>query len=185
MTSSHGQNFMELSAFVKYSTDVENKFERNQIKSNQYGVSIKMTNVVCISYNKSWVVVNHCRLKAVQRNKTIFNADLEIIHPANEIDMRVQVQKKANGYKPWLFDITIDGCKYLRKPNNPAIKIIYGIFKEFSTINHTCPYVGHQGVAGFYPTIDKFPNPLPSGDYFLILTFILSKQRIKATDPIY
>lgn len=65
---------------------------------------------------------------------------MDLLHPVNKIDVRAQIQKKGNGYKPWLIDISFDACKYLRKPNNPAIKMIYGVFKEFSTINHTCPY---------------------------------------------
>lgn len=99
-----------------------------------------MTNAVCKSYNKSWVVINQCRLKAVQRNITILNIDLDLLHPVRDILMRVQVQKKATGYKPWLFDLSFDACKYFRKPNNPSFKMIHGIFKESTTFNHTCPY---------------------------------------------
>ncbi|XP_032583891.1 uncharacterized protein LOC116803701 [Drosophila mojavensis] len=136
-----------------------------------------MTNAVCTSYNKSWVVMNQCRLKAVQRNRPILNIDVDLLHPVNKIDVRAQIQKKGNGYKPWLIDISFDACKYLRKPNNPAIKMIYGVFKEFSTINHTCPYDGHQRLRDFYPIIEKLPNQFPTGDYLLIITFIFSKQR--------
>lgn len=103
----------------------------------QEGIIFKMTNVICKSYNKSWVIINRCRLKAVQRNMTTFNINLDLLHPLKDLQMRVQVQKKGNGYKPWLFDFVIDACRYFRRPNNPAFKMIYGIFKDF---NHTCPY---------------------------------------------
>ncbi|EDW14933.2 uncharacterized protein Dmoj_GI23047 [Drosophila mojavensis] len=106
----------------------------------QSGASIKMTNAVCNSYNKSWVVITQCRLKALQRNKTILNVDMDFIHPVNDIDVRIQILRKGNGYKPWLFDISFDGCKFMRRPNNPAVKTIFSIFKEYTTINHTCPY---------------------------------------------
>lgn len=99
-----------------------------------------MTNAVCNSYNKSWVVITQCRLKALQRNKTILNVDMDFIHPVNDIDVRIQILRKGNGYKPWLFDISFDGCKFMRRPNNPAVKTIFSIFKEYTTINHTCPY---------------------------------------------
>lgn len=31
--------------------------------------------------------------------------------------MRIQLLKKENGFKPWLYDIT-DACQFLRKPSN-------------------------------------------------------------------
>lgn len=49
--------------------------------------------------------------------------------------------KRLSGYKPFLFDVTIDACQFLRKRNNPVIKMFYSFIKDYSTLNHTCPYV--------------------------------------------
>ncbi|ALC45528.1 maker161 [Drosophila busckii] len=100
-----------------------------------------MTNAVCESRNKSWIVVNTCRLRAIQRNKTILNVIVTMLHPANSISLRLQVQKKASGYKPWVIDATFDVCAFLRNPHsNPIGKMAFKQFKEFSSINHLCPY---------------------------------------------
>ncbi|KAH8385333.1 hypothetical protein KR093_010533, partial [Drosophila rubida] len=48
--------------------------------------------------------------------------------------------KRANGYKPWLYNLTIDACEFQRRRNNPIIKLIFNIFKDYSNLNHSCPY---------------------------------------------
>lgn len=107
----------------------------------QDAVSVKFTNAVCLSQNKSWVVIHNCRLNAVNRNRIDFNFNSTILHPVYDLRARVQMIKKANGYKPWLVDITFDICEFLRKHNHPFIKIMYSIFRDSSNINHTCPYM--------------------------------------------
>ncbi|XP_033150109.1 uncharacterized protein LOC108601225 [Drosophila busckii] len=100
----------------------------------------KMTNVVCDSFNKSWVVYRECRLRAVSRNKTTLTAFVFISEPAYNIQMQLKVLKKANGYKPFLFDYTIDACKFMRTRYHPVAKMFWNLFKDISTLNHTCPY---------------------------------------------
>jgi len=102
---------------------------------------VKMTNVVCESYDKSLTVFHYCRLKAYSRTKTSLHINATFLHPINSISVRFQMLKRANGYKPFLFDITVDACQFLRKPNNPVIKIVYNMIKDASNINHSCPYV--------------------------------------------
>lgn len=99
-----------------------------------------MTNAVCESYNKSWVDFGYCRLRAVSRTKVFLNINATILHPVNDVFVKGQLMKKANGYKPWLYSATFDGCQFIRRRNNPLIRLIWELFKEYSTINHTCPY---------------------------------------------
>ncbi|XP_062139660.1 uncharacterized protein LOC133848205 [Drosophila sulfurigaster albostrigata] len=106
-------------------------------------VVFKFTNAVCESYNKSWIVINHCRLHAISRNKTVFNFNGTVLYPCNDIFIEAQIFKKANGYKPWLFKTTVDACRFVKKYNPVAI-LVYNLFKEFTNVNHTCPYVFHN-----------------------------------------
>lgn len=101
----------------------------------------KMTNAVCESSNKSWVTIEQCRLRAISRNVTRLNIILDFLHPANNIHLTLQLLKKANGYKPWLFDYTIDACAFMRKQRHPVYKMFWMIIRDFSTVNHSCPYV--------------------------------------------
>lgn len=106
----------------------------------QYSVTYKLTNVICESRNQSWVTINECRLKAVNRNRTVFNFNATIHHPTNDVVIDYRFLKRENGYKPWLYKKNIDGCRFLRKPYDMLTKMIYMVFKPFSNINHTCPF---------------------------------------------
>ncbi|XP_016989540.1 uncharacterized protein LOC108051821 isoform X2 [Drosophila rhopaloa] len=130
---------------------------------------VKMTNVVCDSYNKSWTVFHYCRLKAYSRNKTSLHINATFLHPANNISLRLKMMKRANGYKPFLFDFTIDACQFLRRRNNPVIKMFHNLIRDVSTLNHSCPY-GLQVVSDFHRV--ELPVPFPSGDYVVLLDFI-------------
>ncbi|KAH8402056.1 hypothetical protein KR009_009509, partial [Drosophila setifemur] len=130
----------------------------------------KMTNAVCDSYNKSWVVFHYCQLKAYSRNKTSLNVNATFLQPTNNIFLNVKLMKKANGYKPFPVDYTFDACKFMRRRYQPVGKIIWNLIKNVSTVNHTCPYVGLQTVSDFYNI--EVPLPLPSGEYLLLLTWI-------------
>ncbi|XP_064540305.1 uncharacterized protein LOC135429771 [Drosophila montana] len=135
-----------------------------------------MTNAVCESHNKSWFVIHKCRLRAVNRDKTTLNINGTVLHPAYDILVKAQILKKANGYKPWLYNMNIDVCRFLRKPYNPVAIVIFKMFKEFSNFNHTCPYMGPQIVDGFYLRWNTLPNFLPTGEYQLAMTWYFDKR---------
>ncbi|KAH8269557.1 hypothetical protein KR018_009112, partial [Drosophila ironensis] len=142
---------------------------------------VKLTNAVCEVYNKSWVAVHYCRLKAYSRNKTSLHINATVFEPSNNISVRIKFMKKANGYKPFLYDFTIDGCEFMRRRNQPVAKILLNIIKNVSTVNHTCPYVGYQAISDFY-IASELPVVLPSGDYLLLLTWIFYGKRHFATN---
>ncbi|XP_034654779.1 uncharacterized protein LOC117892566, partial [Drosophila subobscura] len=144
--------------------------------SYQDAVVFKVTNAVCESYNQSWFVFHNCRLKAVSRSKVVFNFNGTVLHPANDISLRVKMFKRANGYKPWLFDVSLDVCVYLRKRNHPFVNIVYRLFSDFSNMNHTCPYVGPQILKDFYPRLELLRLPFPTGDYMLAIRWHFDKK---------
>ncbi|XP_033232384.1 uncharacterized protein [Drosophila pseudoobscura] len=166
----------------------------NSEPSFQDAVVFKFTNFVCESYNQSWFVFHNYRLKAVSRNKVLLNMNGTILHPANNISVHSRIFKKANGYKPWLFDIYFDVCQYLRKRNQPFVNIVYGLFKDFSNINHSCPYVvrlyvyveplvhlkfilqGPQIVKDFYLRPELLRLPFPTGDYLVAIQWYFDKK---------
>lgn len=61
-----------------------------------------MTNIVCESRNKSWVLFDNCLLNATKKNRMILNVALTFLHPTNSVTLRIQVLKKVKIYKPWL-----------------------------------------------------------------------------------
>ncbi|XP_034664406.1 uncharacterized protein LOC117898840 [Drosophila subobscura] len=144
--------------------------------SSQDALVFKFTNFVCESYNKSWLVFHKCRLKAVSRNKVLLNLNGTVLHPVNDISAHFRVFKRANGYKPWLFDVKFDACLYLKRRNHPAVNIVYSLFTPFSNINHSCPYVGAMLVKDLYLIPDLMRLPVPTGDYLLSMQWYYDKK---------
>ncbi|XP_023162816.2 uncharacterized protein LOC111593957 [Drosophila hydei] len=103
--------------------------------------------------------------------------DINIHYAVYKVDINFQMKKWGNGYKTWLGNYTVDFCSFLRKPNHPVIKILYNIFRDFSTLNHTCPYVGTQLIRNLFWDPKDLVVPLPSGDYMLLLTWIFDKRK--------
>ncbi|KAH8330393.1 hypothetical protein KR067_002059, partial [Drosophila pandora] len=136
----------------------------------------KFTNVACETYNKSWVTFSQCRLKAVSRDRVFLNIRAYIYYPAHRIMVRGKIFKRANGYKPWLYDKKVDACAFIRQKSNPLVLLVYNLFKDFSNINHTCPYEGEQVIKDFYLQQDLLRVPLPSGDYMLTLQWYFDKK---------
>lgn len=113
--------------------------------------------------------------------------------------------KKANGFKPFVLNSTVDACKYMLKRNNPIANLVFPFFEHFTNINHSCPYVvsiyliiiyvfcfyyhrsvehfqGEQILKNFYPKNEIIKLFLPAGDYLLLLSWILSKRKTFVTN---
>ncbi|XP_016955095.1 uncharacterized protein LOC108027980 [Drosophila biarmipes] len=137
----------------------------------------RFTNFECKTYNQSWFVFHHCRLKAVNRERVLLNVNGTILHPAHNIQLHAKIYKKASGFKPWLIDSKVDACRFMRKRYDPFLGIVFNIFQEFSNINHTCPYVGLQVVKDFYLRAERLNLPVPSGEYLLAMQWYFDKKR--------
>ncbi|XP_017126664.1 uncharacterized protein LOC108145639 [Drosophila elegans] len=139
-------------------------------------VTYKLTNVKCESFNKSWVTINECRLKAISRNKTIFNFNATFHHPASHIYLDYEFFKRESGYKPWLYKKRIDCCRFLRKPYDALSILIWNIYKDVSNLNHTCPLTGDILIRGMYLTSQIKTLPYPTGEYMLQMSWLFYRQ---------
>ncbi|XP_043071154.1 uncharacterized protein LOC122322535 [Drosophila grimshawi] len=139
---------------------------------------IKFTNVICTSHDESWLVINTCRLRALNRNRTILNANATLLKPINEIIVDLQIFQKANGYKPWLFKFTLDFCRFLRKAYNPVAIMLFKLGKEFTNFNHSCPYKDELIIDGLYLLYEKMPIPWPAGEFLIQIKGTAHKKKL-------
>ncbi|KAH8305420.1 hypothetical protein KR018_004030, partial [Drosophila ironensis] len=144
--------------------------------NSQEAVTFKLTNFVCKSHNTSWVVFHNCRLKAVSREKIVLNMNATVLQPTKVVNIKIKVFKKANEFKPWLFDYNLDACRFIKHQYDPASKILYRFFADFSTINHSCPYQGQILVKDVYLRPELLKLPFPSGEYLLSLRWHFDKK---------
>jgi len=53
----------------------------------------------------------------------------------------VSIFQRLNGYKPFLYNVTVDACKfYKNQKSNPVAGYIYSLLRSYSNMNHSCPY---------------------------------------------
>ncbi|KAH8410908.1 hypothetical protein KR222_008224, partial [Zaprionus bogoriensis] len=136
----------------------------------------EFTNLKCTSFHKVHSEFEYCFLKSI--NRTYKYASLKLLlHqvPVEDCLIHISMQKRLNGYKPFLYNYTMDGCKFMKNPNpgDKVSKFFLSLFRPYSNINHSCPYNNDI-------IVDKVPIsfmnykltkilPLPKGD-FLITT---------------
>nr|XP_017037358.1 uncharacterized protein LOC108085315 [Drosophila kikkawai] len=124
----------------------------------------EFTNVNCTSFEKRIVEFEYCYLKSINRSYKYLSGKLKL----NEIPL--SNMKRFNGYKPFLYNITVDVCKFLAKPkSSPVAKFVYDTYVDYSNVNHSCPfnndlYLEKLPVDFVNHRLTKI-LPFPEGDY--------------------
>ncbi|XP_032574830.1 uncharacterized protein LOC116801138 isoform X1 [Drosophila sechellia] len=134
---------------------------------------VEFTNVQCESLDKDFALFEYCFLKSVNRTYKYVSIKVNLLKtPITKIKIRFGLYKRLNGYKPFLYNMTFDACRFLNSPNpNPVASYFYSWFKDYSNTNHSCPF-DHDIV------LDKMPYhsvnnmltkilPFPEGKYMI------------------
>ncbi|XP_017039316.1 uncharacterized protein LOC108086787 [Drosophila ficusphila] len=103
---------------------------------------VEFTNVKCTSVDQNFSDFEYCRLKSVNRTYKYLSLKVKLYKiPVTKVTVKIQLLKRLNGYKPFLYNITVDACKFLKSQKiNPVFGYFHGIFRDHSNMNHTCPY---------------------------------------------
>ncbi|XP_041674173.1 uncharacterized protein LOC108114143 [Drosophila eugracilis] len=133
---------------------------------------VTFTNLNCSSYNSDYLTFPTCRIKAVNRTHKYINIYVKFHElPIINSWVIVKFRRFNNGYKQFFFDLSYDGCKFLKQQKNIIAQAFYKTFQGSSNINHTCPY-NHDIIVDklFSGDLEKgFVKffPIPSGAYAL------------------
>ncbi|XP_017039312.1 uncharacterized protein LOC108086783 [Drosophila ficusphila] len=150
----------------------------------------KFTNVKCTSFAKEFADFEYCYLKSINRSYKYVSIRLNLFKtPVTKVKFNGALYKRYNGYRPFMYNITVDACRFLKDPtSNPVINYLFEFSQGYSNINGTCP-INHDII------IDKLPNgfvfnritkvlPFPEGDYKLA-THWIAYDTYKAEVSIY
>ncbi|XP_062128020.1 uncharacterized protein LOC133840285 [Drosophila sulfurigaster albostrigata] len=149
----------------------------NVIKLSHDAVLFKFKNVQCKSYNESLMLIPLCQLRAISRETNVMNYRADWLYSVNDVYTEVQIFKRANGFKPWLFKYKLNFCEYLQKKNHRLFSLVFNLFKEYTNLaTQTCPLVGNITVLGFSLKVDRLKLPLPTGVYLVTTGWILNKR---------
>ncbi|XP_041675253.1 LOW QUALITY PROTEIN: uncharacterized protein LOC108110955 [Drosophila eugracilis] len=110
---------------------------------NQISSKVEFTNIQCTAVDPEFVNFDYCFLKSVNRTYKYLSLKAKLFKiPFTKIKVNVEIFQKLNGYKPFLYNITVDACKtYLRNPkSNLIFQFMHNLFQSYSNMNHSCPY---------------------------------------------
>ena len=103
---------------------------------------VAITNVDCEMHDKKFGSFEYCFIKSI--NRTYKYLSLKVLlyeRPVSNVTAGFAILKRANGYKPFLYNVSFDGCKFMKGSRNNLIhSFFYSLFADYSNINHSCPY---------------------------------------------
>ncbi|XP_068155039.1 uncharacterized protein [Drosophila tropicalis] len=141
----------------------------------------EFTNVKCNMLDKEFATFEFCFLKSVNRTYKYMSLKVNLLKsPVTKVKVNIALMQKLSGYKPFLYNITVDGCKLMAnyKAANPVTKFLFGLFLPFSNINHSCPFsdsiIVEKLPIDYLNTQFNFVLPFPKGDYAFYSNWIIS-----------
>ncbi|XP_033162125.1 uncharacterized protein LOC117142323 [Drosophila mauritiana] len=133
----------------------------------------EFTNFECKSLDKSFDDFEYCHLKSFNRSYKYLSLKVKLFKtPIRKVKVRAILFKRYNGYKPFMFNITVDACRFLKNTkSNPAALYFFEFLKPYSNMNHTCPFdhdlIVEKLEVGFVNHQATKVLPFPEGDYQL------------------
>ncbi|EDW02515.1 uncharacterized protein LOC6561248 [Drosophila grimshawi] len=126
------------------------------------------TNLKCEVLEKSVIKIPMCKLKVMGRGRIAANVELDILQlPVESIQVKYSVFKKQNVYLPFLFNVSLDFCHFMKHPNR--LNVFYYFHRAlmpYTNWNHTCPYNHKIIIKDFVLTDEMFAKvPIPEGSY--------------------
>ncbi|KAH8328204.1 hypothetical protein KR067_006042, partial [Drosophila pandora] len=135
--------------------------------------AVEFKNIICTSLDKTFSDFEYCYLKSINRTFKYFSLKVNLFKvPVTSVTINLALYKRFNGYKPFLYNITVDACKFLQKKKTfPVALYFYEFLREASNMNHSCPY-NHDLILEKL-TAEQINHhlttvlPFPEGDYML------------------
>nr|XP_044248954.1 uncharacterized protein LOC123002679 [Drosophila takahashii] len=127
---------------------------------------VEFTNIKCESLDKTFCDFEYCHLKSVNRSFKYYSLKVNLFQlPITSVQVNMELFKGGNGYHPFLYNATLDACKFLKnQKSNPVVGYFYGFLKPFSNMNHSCPY-NHDLV------VDKITTEFVNNQITKVLSF--------------
>nr|XP_016935546.2 uncharacterized protein LOC108014040 [Drosophila suzukii] len=153
----------------------------------------EFTNIVCTSLDKKFDDFEYCYLKSVNRSYKYVSLKVNLFKtPITKVKFRGILYKRFSGYRPFMFNVTVDACRFLNDTKtNPIVSYFLEFFKPFSNINHSCPFdhdliVDKVSIDSVNYRVTKV-LPFPEGAYLLETHWIaydINRAVVKVYDTI-
>nr|NP_001027139.1 uncharacterized protein Dmel_CG33912 [Drosophila melanogaster]AAZ66070.1 uncharacterized protein Dmel_CG33912 [Drosophila melanogaster] len=87
---------------------------------------VEFANVQCESLDKDFALIEYCYLKSVNRSYKYVSIKVNLLKlPISKVKIRFGLYKRFTGYKPFLYNATLDACKFLKSPNSNPVALFF------------------------------------------------------------
>ncbi|KAH8298372.1 hypothetical protein KR018_011231 [Drosophila ironensis] len=138
------------------------------------------TNIKCVIDDVSYAEFKTCRLKVLGRGLIGASVYIKLLKlPVETLSINLSSYKKLNGYHPFLFNVTVDVCHFLKHPNR--FNVFYYFFnalEPFMNLNSSCPVkvsiLNNDFELKNFVLSDKMFSvvPVPVGSYMFLIKLI-------------
>ncbi|KAH8351239.1 hypothetical protein KR084_012202, partial [Drosophila pseudotakahashii] len=147
---------------------------------NASEVEAKFKDLHCNVNENEYAEILLCKLKAINRYKNSANIHIKIKQAINKATVRLEFFKRANGWKPFLYNVSVNLCDFLNNKKNVIFDIFYAYTRPHLARNYTCPFKENDVIEldNFELDINQFRNrfPIETGVYAAHVSFIYRKK---------
>ncbi|XP_052839168.1 uncharacterized protein LOC128254272 isoform X2 [Drosophila gunungcola] len=144
-------------------------------------VEAKWKTLYCSAPNDEFGEILLCKLKIIDRYRNSVNINYRVKKEISQVTARLEFFKRGNGWRPFLYNISTDGCSFLNNRNNLIINIFYSYVKPYLAQNLTCPIKANEvlKLENFEFDINQFRNrfPIETGEY-AVHTSLYSRKKL-------
>ncbi|XP_016996453.1 uncharacterized protein [Drosophila takahashii] len=131
----------------------------------------EFTNIECTSLDKNFDTFEYCYLKSINRTYKYLSLKVNLFKtPVTKV--RGTLFKRYNGYRPFMFNLTVDACRLLNDTqSHPLVAYFVEFLIPHSNMIHPCPFTEDLVVdklsVGFVNHQATKVLPFPEGAYLL------------------
>ncbi|XP_017140467.1 uncharacterized protein LOC108154647 [Drosophila miranda] len=132
----------------------------------------KYKNIKCKCYEKSYCEFKKCELKVLGRGIVGLNMHVQAKQlPIHRVKFQVTTFRRFNGYRPFLYNVTVDVCGFVKNPKRfPFFIMVHDAIRNFSNFNHSCPYNDDIIIDRMVLNDEMISRiPVPNGFYKLLV----------------
>ncbi|XP_037807903.1 uncharacterized protein LOC119601196 [Lucilia sericata] len=141
---------------------------------------VKFTDMRCRATAPQLMYFKECTLKRDENITKAITLCRIYDKPLKQVKLNVRGYRKRNvGYVPFVLDLTLDWCDFLKNRNNIVLQSMFGLLEKESNLNTTCPiYLDYTYMNASMDNNGVFAIPFkwPTGDYRFDITIDANEE---------
>ncbi|KAI8121303.1 hypothetical protein CVS40_7606 [Lucilia cuprina] len=141
---------------------------------------VKLTDMRCRATAPQLMYFEECTLKRDENITKAITLCRIYDKPLKQVKLNVRGYRKSNvGYVPFVLDLTLDWCEFLKNRNNIVLQRMFGLLEKESNLNTKCPiYLDYTYMNASMDNNGVFfiPFKWPTGDYRFDVTIDANEE---------